>query len=337
MAELPQGFIARPARMDDLEEAVALFNAYSIEHVGRPRFVPEEIRVEWESPTMHLGENTHVVLAPDGRLVGYVEVWLHPPYVAVHVFARVHPQYRGLGIGGFLSDWAEARAREAAIPQAPEGSRVSLLQGVLSTDSPTRRLLEEKGYELVRHSFRMEIELQEKPPEPDLPEGIEIRPLERGQERAVVRAVREAFRDHWGYMERPFEEEFEEWQYWIENEPEFDPTLWFLAMDGDEIAGVSLCRSRMPEDPDMGFVNSLGVRRPWRRQGLGLALLLHSFREFYERGRCRVGLGVDAQSLTGATRLYERAGMHVARRYVTYEKVLRPGEDLRTQELEPER
>ena len=53
------------------------------------------------------------------------------------------------------------------------------------------------------------------------------------------------------------------------------------------------------------------MRRPWRRRGLGLALLLHSFRDFAARGATRVGLGVDAENTTGAVGLYERAGMHV--------------------------
>jgi ribosomal protein S18 acetylase RimI-like enzyme len=78
-------------------------------------------------------------------------------------------------------------------------------------------------------------------------------------------------------------------------------------------------------------VNSLSVRRPWRRRGLGLALLQHAFGEFYRRDTMTVALGVDAQSLTGATRLYERAGMHVDRQYAVYEKELRPGRELCTQ------
>ena len=101
----------------------------------------------------------------------------------------------------------------------------------------------------------------------------------------------------------------------------------------DEIAGFCLCRKEAYEDPDMGYVNILGVRRPWRRRGLGMALLQHAFAEFYRRGQQRAGLGVDAGSLTGATRLYERAGMHVARQFDTYEKMLRPGEDISTEAI----
>ncbi len=86
----------------------------------------------------------------------------------------------------------------------------------------------------------------------------------------------------------------------------------------------------------MGWVGSLSVRRPWRRRGLGLALLLHSFHALQERGKARVGLGVDAQNLTGATRLYEKAGMHSdpRRQWSVYEKELRPGIELSVQTME---
>jgi ribosomal protein S18 acetylase RimI-like enzyme len=83
----------------------------------------------------------------------------------------------------------------------------------------------------------------------------------------------------------------------------------------------------------MAWVHSLGVKRPWRRQGIALAMLRHTFGEFYRRGIHKVGLGVDGQSLTGATRLYEKAGMHPVYEETLYEKELRPGVELATQSL----
>jgi ribosomal protein S18 acetylase RimI-like enzyme len=78
----------------------------------------------------------------------------------------------------------------------------------------------------------------------------------------------------------------------------------------------------------MGWVGSLGVRRPWRKRGLGLSLLTYSFGEFFRRGEQTIGLGVDAENPTGATRLYKRAGMQVASEYVIYLKELRPGREI---------
>jgi mycothiol synthase len=133
-------------------------------------------------------------------------------------------------------------------------------------------------------------------------------------ERVVHAVIEEAFADHWGYVPRSFED----WEQSVLHSDGFDPTLTFMAFDGNEVAGVAVSRHR-----DIAWVGSLAVRRAWRQRGLGLALLLQAFNEFYQRGDRAVGLGVDAQSLTGATRLYEKAGMHVARQYDTYEKVLR--------------
>jgi ribosomal protein S18 acetylase RimI-like enzyme len=109
--------------------------------------------------------------------------------------------------------------------------------------------------------------------------------------------------------------------------------LYFIAMDGNEIAGINLCRPHIPYDADQGLVGSIGVRRPWRKRGLGLALLRHAFNEFYRRGTRKVGLGVDAQSLTGALRLYENAGMHIEQADDFYEKELRPGVEISVQSL----
>jgi ribosomal protein S18 acetylase RimI-like enzyme len=166
----------------------------------------------------------------------------------------------------------------------------------------------------------MEIELDDPPAEPAWPDGIQVRRFGDDLEaRAVMEAVNDTFADTWDFVP----DTYEEWShFWFESET-YDPELWILATAGGELAGVSLCRAHHAGDPGLGWVSSLGVRRPWRRQGLGRALLLESFRAFHGRGLRRVGLGVDAENPTGATRLYESAGMRVAMRWVVYEKELR--------------
>ncbi len=108
------------------------------------------------------------------------------------------------------------------------------------------------------------------------------------------------------------------------DKPSFDPSLWFLARDGEEVCGVALCKVL----GDEGWVDVVGVRRPWRTRGLGLALLRHAFAEYHRRGVRKVDLGVDAKSVAGAPRLYGRAGLSVNSSYVIYLKELRPGVDL---------
>ena len=331
---LPAGFIVRPAQMSDIETAVALFNAASIAQSGRAEFPIEDIRGEWETEDFHLDTATRVVVSPLGELVGYVEVWdTHSLPVSPWVWGRVHPQFEGLGIGTFLLEWAEVRCREV-FPRVPAEALVTMRAGAISTHEPSQALLAGYGMVPTRSFYTMKIELPTEPAAAVFPANIHIITLpNRDDLRAVMNAATDAFRDHWGFVPSPEEDELRHWQQWIGRDHLFDPSLWFLAMAGDEVAGVSLCRSSSSEDPAMGWVNTLGVRRPWRRNGLALALLQHSFAELYRRGRRSVGLGVDASSLTGATRLYEKAGMFIARQFINYEKVLRPGIDLRTQTL----
>lgn len=335
---LPDPFTARPATLDDIDIAVELVNLCSIEWIGRPEFEAHQFRNDWQSPSLNPETDLHLVFAPGGTLVGYGGVWDSEPHVQINSWGNVHPGYRGLGIGSYLAAWIEARARQS-IPKAPEGARVALGQMKLSQDTPGRDLLLANGYTLIRHFLRMLIEMDGPPPEPTLPEGVTIRALAdlpgTAQERlwTVVHAERDIFRDHWSYVEMPLQKDYDEWWHWIDHDPDHDPALWFLAMDGDKVAGVSLCQPKMAEDPDMSYVMSLGVQRSWRRKGVALALLHHTFGEFYRRDKRKVALDVDAQSLTGATRLYEKAGMHVARQSAVYEKELRPGQDLSTQFL----
>ncbi len=174
------------------------------------------------------------------------------------------------------------------------------------------------GFAPARHSYRMEIDLAEDVREPRWPEGIAVRVSGEEDYRTVYDAVIEVWQD----TSDPMDETFEEWAHWMIESPSFDPTLWFLAFSGDELAGFSLCREDS-NDSHAGYVASLGVRRPWRKQGLGEALLLHSFAEFRLRGYTRATLGVDASSPTGATRLYERAGMRAYRDTVFLERPVR--------------
>lgn len=332
---LPDGFVMRPTQMSDLDDVVELFNICSLDQIGKVEFQINDVGNEWQLPTFDLESSTRVVITPNGQIVGYIEIWDNrDPAVRVWAWGRVHPAYEGQGIGSALMRWGEERAR-LALDRTPEEARVVLQAGALSTHGPSSELLKSFEMEPIRHFFRMQIELNGHLPLPQWPEGIRLELYRHPQQAEVVySAFREIFRDHWGHIEEPYENGLQNWSHYRFNDEGFDPDCWFLAMDGDEIAGFSICRPYSYEDPKEGYVATLGVARAWRRRGLGLALLHHSFRVFSEAGQERAALHVDAGSLTGATRLYEKAGMHVQRQMITYEKELRPGIDLMTQALE---
>jgi ribosomal protein S18 acetylase RimI-like enzyme len=177
------------------------------------------------------------------------------------------------------------------------------------------------GFAYVRTFWMMRIEFDGAPPAPRVPDGIVVRTLEPGRDEARVHAaLAEGFADHWG----EFFPSFEEFRHLeIEGEgSDFDPSLWFLATEGEEVVAAAVCRSSTPRAEGTAVVGELAVRAPWRRRGIALALLHTAFAEFHRRGIPRAELGVDAQNPTGATRLYERAGMHVAFSWEFWEKTL---------------
>ncbi|HAV78677.1 MAG TPA: hypothetical protein DCX53_15115 [Anaerolineae bacterium] len=311
----------RPAQWTDLD-AVAQLILDVCTNDGDPTVAvtTEELAREWKSPGFVLEKNAFVVETSDGRIVGFEEFDNKHAHADLMGDGYVHPDFMGRGIGTAMLRALEVRAREDMELAEPD-LRVFIRNGMSIGDTVARAMHESEGYKAIRFSWRMEITLDEAPSLPKFPDGIELRPFEMEHDLAVYKAHEEAFSDHWGHTPRPYED-------WTHRMKDNDRSLWLIAWDGDQIAGYSLNRPRM----GIGWVGTLGVRRAWRKRGLGKALLLQSFAELYKRGHSVIGLGVDASSPTGATRLYQKAGMKVAAEYVIYEKELRSGREPEGQE-----
>lgn len=312
---LPDGYTVRPSSLDDLDAVHRLFLACSLAEHGSPDFSREELLSWWRDEGFELANNSLVVLTPDEIVAGYTDV-SREPTGRLAFNGRVQPPHTGLGIGGFLVAWADDRAR-TMIATAPVPGGAALQQWVPVANAAARALLTSHGFRPVRRFWRMRIELNAPPEPPAWPQGITMRTFVPGADEAATHeAVQDAFHDHWRRPYLPLDR-------WVRREVEredFDPSLWFLAMEGDEIAGVA--HGRM--DGAMGWIDELGVRPAWRRRGVARALLQTVFATFYQRGVHAVGLGVDAQSETGAPRLYEKAGMRLYREWAIYEKTLGP-------------
>ncbi|MGB8346931.1 MAG: GNAT family N-acetyltransferase, partial [Ktedonobacteraceae bacterium] len=292
---LPAGFIARQPTLDDVQAVTDLFNAAERAEYGRGTLTEEIVRTSWESHDMDLAQDALLIATDEGRVVATADME-HRQHARIYCSATVHPDFCERGLGSYLVDWLDRQARRHIALAEPD-VRVYLLNRVSSVNQPAKQLIEQAGYTHIRSHWQMEIDMTEPPAAPQWPEDIILRPFVVGQDdHSVYELDEEAFSDHWGHMPTSFES----WAHWSINRPGFDPALWFLAFDSDTLAGISLCRY---ENGD-GWVGALAVRRPYRHLGLGMALLRHSFAEFYRRGTRKVGLGVDAQNLTGATRLY---------------------------------
>jgi mycothiol synthase len=333
---IPQGFTLRPATMDDIPACADLFNLWAEKEMGHRELTAEELRTEWSLDEFIPEEDTRIVFAPDGTLAAYIEVWTRRiPPVKPWIWGRVHPDYYSLGLGTELTEWAE-RFSLRVLDILPTDVRVTHELGVDSRAKEAHELFKNMGYSPIRSFYQMQIKMDEsQPPAPRLPDDLVLKPFDPTRDlEAIYRADEDSFRDHYGFVEEPFEVGFPRFVHYMTKTENYDPSLWFIAYDGDEIAGLNICRPRSFEDNNMGWVSILGVRRAWRKRGLGLALLQHSFAEFYKRGKRRVGLGVDASNLTGALRLYEKAGMSVFSKFDKYEKEMRAGKEISVQSIE---
>ena len=317
---LDPDLILRNPHMTDLEPVAQLIlDVCAHDGDASVATTPDELPNDWQAPGFDLESDAWVVTTSDGRVVGYEELVNNYGHASLRGDGYVHPDFLGRGIGTAMLRAMETRAREEMKLAEPE-YRVYIRNAMAIGDTVAREMHETEGYRPVRFSWRMEITLEAPPPDPVWPQGIELHPYDlEAHDYPLYRAHQEAFRDHWGFVPRPYEF----WQHHLTGVENFDPSLWFVAWDGGEIAGYALCRYRMGNS----WVGTLGVRRPWRKRGLGLALLTHAFAEFYRRGTPCIMLGVDSKNPNGATRLYQKAGMHVEAEYVFYEKELRPGRE----------
>ncbi len=284
------------------------------------RITEEAIRYQISLPFINAAEDFFVAVAPDGSIVGTATNMVNPRVGRAGSTVLVRADYlRASDLATQLVQRSDTAILNRGAALVPPDVPIYVDRQVIENMPGYAALVAAQGYTLTRVFYEMIIEFAGDLPPAVLPAGLVLRPFDAAQHaRAVHQAHQESFRDHWGHVE---DTPFDDWVHRLES-PDYDPALWLVVWDGDEIAGIALCLPTTGE-ANLGWVEILGVRRQWRRRGLAQALLQQAFYLFGQRGLTRAGLGVDADSRTNAVALYERAGMHVRKRAFTYRKILR--------------
>jgi mycothiol synthase len=315
------------AGLDDVPAITDVFNT-ELKADGVPGYESEgDIRAWMSHPTETFDPARDVDLCEiEGQVVAYSErEWVDTndgQYREYRINGAVLPEWRRQGVGTALYERNVDRVR--ALAATHDTARQKVL-GSWSNDRQTGRiaLLQKQGFEQVRYFFDMIRDLSEPIPDVPLPDGLEIRPVTEENIRQVWHADVEAFKDHWG----GFDDSDERLKSWMES-PNFDPTLWIVAWDGDEIAGGNLNGIAKEENAALGvqrgWLHSVFTRRQWRKRGLANALIARSLATIKERGMDFGVLGVDAENPTGALGLYERNGFKVLERSTAWRKALAP-------------
>jgi mycothiol synthase len=307
--------IVRPTA-ELFDEALALVRASDEAVYGDSDWTAEGLRDEWDGLDL---EHDAWLVELDGRVAGLAHL-LEVKAGRVIGDAYVHPELTGRGVGSRLLDLLEDRAHELE-PLWPGHGRIVLQVAHLVGDDRAPLLFARKGYQRARSFFRMVTDVRGQTPEPEWPEGTTLRPLDPERDGPALYAAEvDAFADEWDYEPLGYDE----WRARVFGRSGFDPALVPVVWAGDEV--VAFSRNYPKRNGDWGFVGTLGVRPAWRRRGLGLALLRESFRRFRDTGETTVALGVDVENPTGATRLYQRAGLRVLWQADVWEKELRAGD-----------
>ncbi len=263
----------------------------------------------------------------DQQVVGYARVYWQTPQDGARLYPHVGfllPAWRGWGIGHAMLCHNERRLAEIAAEHAAGQPRFWQVFAE-STETAKIRLLERVGYTPARYVCEMVRPNLEDIPECPLPAGLEVRPVRPEHYRAIWEADAEAFRDHWNYV-APTEEDYAAWP----GHDEFQPEIWKVAWDTatNQVAGMVqgfiLEAQNARFNRRRGWTEGICVRRPWRRRGLAHALIAASLRELKARGMTEAALGVDAENLSGAFRLYESLGFREVKRNTVYRKPMPP-------------
>jgi len=259
----------------------------------------------------------------DDRMIAYTRVtWNKQEDGLTYymTFGFLLPEWRRQGIGSAMLAWTEDRLRQVASTHEKTGPRF-FQAGAADTEKGTTAMLEKAGYQPARYDFNMSRPISEPLPDAPMPPGLEVRPVKPEHIRPIWDAMQEAFRDHWGFAEEG-EETYLAWQ----GQSSFQPAIWKVAWDGDQVAGMVLNFVDEPENIEYkrlrGYTEGISVRRPWRKKGLARSLIVQSIQMFKDMGMTETALGVDSQNLSGALRLYQGVGYCQTKQFSIYRKPL---------------
>lgn len=324
-------FACRPLALSDAEQVANIASAIAAYIGSDEQHKAETFLISWQEPGFDLGQMSLGICNGAGKLAAYAILWANSE-VPVHPWLDwgVHPDQYASELSADLFAWVDERA-QVVVSRCPDEARVSVVTGVPEGYAWREETLQCAGYAPNRISFDMRITMTERPQPARLPAGIVLRRYRHESDlRLLVDVVRDAFSDHYGYVEQSFEKDLAEFRHWLDNDKHFAEELALLAFDEstDEAVGCLLGLTQDHRHSDFGFIDIVGVRSGYRRRGLAQALLTRSFGQFWDRGTPTVNLDVDGQSLTNAVALYERVGMVRQRTYIVYEKLLRDGIEL---------
>lgn len=321
-ASLPAGYILRNWQDNsDYEKMRVVVHADRHSQDIEESISADDLKSNMESmPNMDIRRGVFLVEA-EGEVVAYKTLRSYPEVTGQYCYNHhgfVLPEHKKRGIGLAMIRHSQDVLRTHALEHpadAPKAFQVFLE----SKQTDLTRLLEQEGYKRVRYFYTMLRPDLENIPNVPLPDGIEVRPVEPGQLRAIWSSMNEAFSEHWGETEHTDED----YELWLKR-PSTRHDLWQIAWDGNRVVGLVL--NTVDEDENKaynrrrGFTEDIATLKEYRGRGIAQALITRGLKQFRELGYNQAGLEVDTENGTGALVLYEKLGYRPIRTFVAFRK-----------------
>jgi ribosomal protein S18 acetylase RimI-like enzyme len=317
MSELPRGWHARRPTLDDVPEILKLAHASDVAAVGEPDFTTEAVREALTGPNTDMARDCWVMVDEQGDIVG----WAYPEnatggpreFIEVYIWPG-----RGVPALRPLLDLMLQRVTERgrALGHDPYEVRA----GGIPTERAWIETLTDAGFTFLKQHARMTMSLADVAATPPTPPGVTVRPVRAGDDAEMRRfhaVIEEAFRDSDHRAT-----DYRTWRTVFESEATVSFDEWFVGEVDGALAGVLQSSDSSAEDGE-GWVKYLAVLRPYRRRGVGEALLRRAFSAYAGKGRSHAGLGVDLANPTRAARLYRAVGMHPLYEANIYQRTIR--------------
>ncbi len=280
--QLPTGYESSPYRgAEDHSPMVDILNAYRRSNGDRSVITVAEFDVSYANLSRSdTSRDIALIHHVDDGPVGYLRTqWddTSEGYRTHLIFAPIVPTHRTPDLYKALVAGLEGRAREVSAHLGGGGLFRAFARhpGPGQVPAGEAEWLEQLGYRATTFEASMSRPTLDDIPDRPLPEGLEIRPVESDQIRAIWEASIEAFRDHWGFVE-PTEAD------WIEfcEDPLRDESLWKIAWDGDRVVGQVKSFINHVENEEQGvlrgYTEDIATARDWRGRGVASALICES-------------------------------------------------------------
>jgi mycothiol synthase len=301
-------YILRPPTEQDENAVYDLMIRCDMRDVGFADTEKKDILYDWGS--INLAQDAWLALDGQSQLLGYAACL--PWNEGVRLVICDDPGTENTDLYPGLLDLCEKRTAPIIL-ELNDPKKRGIFTHISDSASYKKKWLEEAGYSIKKFIFNMHRDLTGILPEPELREGLSIRTAVTGQDERTIHAlVQEAF--DWHEREA---QPFEEWKEFLMRPEIYNEKLWFLTIKESEIIGACLCF----QFSEMGWIRQLAVKKPYRKLGIGRALLQCAFQAFQALGMKKAGLAVESAN-PNAIHFYQTAGMVKAVQLNEYVKTI---------------